>query len=147
MGENQRQGQKTKLSGIECYPCNNIRRRNLANKKQKVLNKEREEHKEIEDKFQELRADFVSGRNELKYDGEIDTQMIIELKRKAYKDKFVEGQLVEIWEFAQERMLKADTDEELIALIREKYEHYTASWLSEERLGWSMYRREKRERG
>ena len=67
----------------------------LANKAQKVLKREREEHKEIEDKFQELRADFVSGRNEMKYEGEIDTEMIIESKKKAYKDKFVEGQFVE----------------------------------------------------
>ena len=75
-------GPKLRLAGRECQSCIHTRKQHF-DMEMEELKKAREEDKAIEDKFTEIRHDFVSGLGEFKGSGIIDIKLIVQSAKKS----------------------------------------------------------------
>ena len=123
-------------SGKECYPCLNVRRRHFTKKEhgksivlsQAELNEKRKESQELDDKCCETRADMVSGANEFRHLGEIDLKIYTEKKDTAFNRRFNPSTFYPIYQFAKERRLEYEGEDDLCDQIAERFSTNMIAW-------------------
>jgi hypothetical protein len=120
-------------AGTECYECFYLRRRYFVNTdadgttvpmSQDELVVARRQPA-VDGRFWELRADRVSGAGAFKKDAVVDITALTSKRKSDYSDRFVEGVVMSIYDFAEKRRLKWETEEELVQLVVDKYPAYT----------------------
>ena len=109
-------------SGEECYHCYDTRRKHYKGKSMiEVLELRNTEAKE-EDEFQNYRHDIVSEKKECK--STVKKTAFVEKGDREYERNFVSGSFEPLEKFARDRRLKAQTEQELVNIIKEKYPDY-----------------------
>ena len=109
-------------SGYECYYCYDVRRKFYLGLSQDVLNEQRNKSQEKDDEVNERRSDLVSEGG--KFKGNVAKLKTVEKGENIFDKEFVSGTAAKLWDFAWKRHLTAESDEDLIDIIKEKYPTY-----------------------
>ena len=109
-------------SGTECYSCYDVRRKFWPGHSQLQLIEKRHGDSSVDDDFNDKRHDLVSEGG--KFKGKVPKLGTVEKGDKHYDRSFVSGTAAKLWDFARKRKLVADSDDELIDLIKKKYPTY-----------------------
>ena len=86
---------------------------------------QRAAHPEIDEKVIAIRADKASGGSEYKKTGEIDITRLLIKSKSDYKDGFITGTFTPLDEFCNFQMIQGSYEDELVAIVKERFPSYT----------------------
>ena len=109
-------------SGSECYYCYDVRRNFYTGMSQAELDQARLENPAKDDEVNMYRADTVSEAS--KYTSKVLKMRTLESGDQSFDREYISGTAAKLWDFAATRNLTAETDEDLIDIIKDKHPTY-----------------------
>ena len=117
-------GATIRLVGERCTNCYSVTRRHFTETPDQVK-EARDKDKCVDDKFLELRLDYVSGTLALKASGVVDIKTFVINFKKNFRQRFSDATNQEIHAFACQRRLCTDDMDALRSHIRKTFLEYT----------------------